>query len=676
MWCYFDKSAGLCSFKICRCKFFRRPIPVHTTACGRAIQLRFDIFFLGPDLSEEIFSDGATIVQTLASWGYGTSSPGKIACFLLAEPLAHLLQHGQWSTICAEASRSIDRRFFGRPLVGCRDQVQRFWDLLKSAKAPDASPYQRGLPVNLSAVSRIADRLRKWAPIILDHYGHRHEDHQDEDEHDSQLMRLRDSVQLLESLHDSLHTGLQKVRQGGAGQRHDTKRLLACMRLMMEIRNRNKLPTVVAHALDASLPGLAGDLGNKENLAGVLPHASTLSRNQCALDAAMLMLQSQELLEEEHCIYILADSSPQLSYNLFLSMMQLIPLSNLVKCFKAANQLCLLQYRELSAGEEDADDVLATLRRRVELAKVIQDCITWMVNMPACLGAGSTSVATKVRMIMHVFWMMGQPPRLACLARLLNMVVAFTTDMGTEIGMSDFEACSLRSVMPSWMFPSQHGRRVMEEDDGCLDEEEPEVCDPVENKRNVFPESLVVPGVLHVMHNLSWKADRAMPNFDPWLNGLKAVVTLLHYKQNRELFVERCIRGTPFDHIRSPLNHGIPSTAEWRWGTIVLVLKALLPMRVLLRCTFDAAKMCTKMRDQAEDEEDEREQGPKKAREGKLDHALIQTTLRDAKWWAFSEMLWTLHKVLMDFQGWIESCPCHWPLHALDRAKLNSVNST
>ena len=670
-WRYRNNPADLCSFKICRSRFFRRPIQVYTTASGKPICLRHDIFFLGADISDQIFSDGTTIAQTLASWCYGTSSPGQIACFLLAEQLVHLWWHGQWSTICTEASRSIERRGFGRPLVGCRGQVQRFWDLLKSA--PDTYPFQHGVPVNLGAVSRIADRLRTWAPIILDHYGHRDLDREDEDEHGIQLMRLRDSVQLLESLQESLHSGMSRQRGVGyRGPRHDTKRLLACMRLMMEIRNRNKLPTVVARALEASLPGLAGDLGKEERLASVLPSKTTLSRNQCALDAAMLMLQSQELFEEEHCIYILADSSPQLSYNLFLSMMQLIPLSKLVTCFKAASQLCLLQYRGLSAGEEDKDDVLATLRRRVELTKVIQDCIIWMVNMPACLGAGSTSVATKVRLILHVFWMLGQPPRLACVARLVNMVVAFTTDMGVEIGMSDFEACSLRSVMPPWMFPSQHGRRVMDEDDGCLDEEEPEVCDPVEDKRFIFPDSLVIPGVLHIVHNLSWKADKAMPNFDSWLNGLKAVVTLLHYKQNRELFVERCVRGTPFDHIRSPLRSGVPSTAEWRWASIVLVLKALLPLRVLLRCTFDAAKM----REQAEDEEDEREEGPAKAREGKLDPALIQTTVRDTKWWAFSEMMWSLHKVLMDFQGWIESCACHWPLRALKGAKINSVNNT
>ena len=85
--------------------------------------------------------------------------------------------------------------------------------------------------------------------------------------------------------------------------------------------------------------------------------------------------------------------------------------------------------------------------------------------MPGCLGAGATGLPTKVRLILHVFWMMAKPPRLERMSSWLKQVVSFTTDTGVEIGLADFEAPSVRSVMPAWMFPSQHGLAVLPEDD-------------------------------------------------------------------------------------------------------------------------------------------------------------------------------------------------------------------
>ena len=78
-----------------------------------------------------------------------------------------------------------------------------------------------------------------------------------------------------------------------------------------------------------------------------------------------------------------------------------------------------------------------------------------------------------------------------------------------------------------------------------------EIWGAAEETASVFPNSMVIAGVLHIFHNLAWKIDRSMNFFDSFLIGLKSLVTLLHCKQIRELFFEsvsmgRClIEATP-----------------------------------------------------------------------------------------------------------------------------------
>ena len=279
----------------------------------------------------------------------------------------------------------------------------------------------------------------------------------------------------------------------------------------------------------------------------------------------------------------------------------------------------------------------------------------WITHPPQCLGVGATSLPTKVRLTLHIFWMLCVPPRLHNLMECLKNFVSFTTDLGTESGIASFEAPSVRSVMPTWMFPQPDRLQPVDEDaGGDLDEA---MADAEAERKRVFENSMVVPGILHICHNLSAKVDKAMPYFDTFLNGLKAVVTLLHYKDNRQLFIEKCVRGTPFDTSgRSALNRGVPSTAEWRWGSIISILDRIVPLKALLRITFDATKM--KAAAEAVEAKDPGDAEPKQ-KEGKLNLPLIQSTVRDGRWWGFAEMLQGLHGVIQAFGRWCESCPCH-----------------
>lgn len=559
------------------------------------------------------------------------------------------------------------------------------------------------MAVDLSAIGRLTERIRAWAPAILAAAAAADEEG---DFVRQQRMRLRDTLQLLLTLRESLV--LQKASVTSSQRlEYDTGHVLACMRLMMHVRNRATLPVTIARAFDAALPGLAESVGAERRLEEALPSPSVLSRNQVALDIALTNVLSRRMNAhaDPPCLYILADSSPQCNFNFLLSTMVVVHKSNLVAAFRAACELAKLDsldcgmpivkpvVEEVHAGlaspdaddgaegkqveaaaaglappEQDSGAWAKVIRRRAELARKLEDLIEVVTHMPMCLGAGAASLPTKVRLILHVLWTLCAPPRFRSLMGQLEHVVSFTTDMGVEVGLADFEAPSVRSVMAPWMFPMQHGARVLPTSDlGELAEgEHDEAHDPSQASKRTFPRALVIAGVLHIFHNLSWSMDSAMPYFTTWLNGLKAVVTLLHHRAFRELFVERCVRGTAFDRPSSRLKRGIPSaTKEWRWGLVIMILRELLPLRVLLRCTFDAGKMVGATavgESEGADGGQGGDEAPGKVREGRLDPLLIQKTVRDGKWWCFGEMLAALHHALSSFAEWCESCPCHWGL--------------
>lgn len=374
-------------------------------------------------------------------------------------------------------------------------------------------PVARGGEVDLPAISRLANRLRGWAPAILQETARS----RGEQARLQELMRLRDATQLLDTLAQNLLEAVAK-KKGDHNTLHSTSRLLSCMRLMMHARNRNDIPIVVSRALDTVLAGFPARLDDEVKL----PHSSTLSRNQVALDAAILLVH-RPLFQKGPCLYLLADSPPQCAYHLYLSMILLIPAENVRRAFQVASELSSCVYArgiwtdahadrtaehvdsdikicdgaheagrvgiEQDVAEQEAGrraartNMISILQRRAALASELEGYMTWITNFPLCLGQGAASLVTKVRLILHMLWMFASKPWLEHLAASLACVVSFTTDVGTEMGLADFEAPSIRATMAPWMFPSRPARRVFPADDGRGDvdgdsqEEDPDEVD-------------------------------------------------------------------------------------------------------------------------------------------------------------------------------------------------------
>ena len=156
----------------------------------------------------------------------------------------------------------------------------------------------------------------------------------------------------------------------------------------------------------------------------------------------------------------------------------------------------------------------------------------------------------------------------------------------------------------------------VDSDDGTV-----HIDEEMQSKR-VFPRAMVVAGVLHITHNLSLKMVRFMQLWDWWLSGLQALVTLLHYKHNREAFIKRCVNGT-FVKGHRTLRSGVGTTADWRWNTVEPIVKKRLLMQPVLQATFKAPKM-TGIKSDSEGEVE----GENRDKVGKLNPTKVESTIK------------------------------------------------
>ena len=232
------------------------------------------------------------------------------------------------------------------------------------------------------------------------------------------------------------------------------------------------------------------------------------------------------------------------------------------------------------------------LARRAQLVDDLTARMLRHVNLPQFLGSGSAKLEHKVKSMMFLFWMMASPPRHLSILEASRSLVSFTTDMGTELGLAEFEAWNLVDVLPPWMFGEADSTPGLQPDFGFEgDVLGGGVCGvQAARGERVFGPAVSVAGMMHIIHNLSWFADVKLNCFKDWLDGLKSVVTLLHYHHNRRRYVFSCIIGGPYEGQASRFKGGVPIFTEWRWGSIVHLIELLIPFQYLLKSTFSAFK--------------------------------------------------------------------------------------
>jgi len=165
------------------------------------------------------------------------------------------------------------------------------------------------------------------------------------------------------------------------------------------------------------------------------------------------------------------------------------------------------QDRDLDWPEGDGPEPAPlTVEERRRWCSFLVSNVEHHVSIPVSLGLGCTDLASKVEASLYAF--MWECSCYRALRAVCKSFCTFTTDMGTEMGMSGFRG-SLKQMLPSWSslvaqdeFVPDDGRESSgsEDDDGGF----------------VFPHALPIPGMCHTWNNLSEDLDKRLswwPNF-------------------------------------------------------------------------------------------------------------------------------------------------------------------
>ena len=162
---------------------------------------------------------------------------------------------------------------------------------------------------------------------------------------------------------------------------------------------------------------------------------------------------------------------------------------------------------------------------------------------------------------------------------------------------------------------------------------------------------------------------------------MKHFVTLLHYDENRDVFLEKCLRPTPFA-VMEYLITAVPKLIEWRWGQVLVIINKLLKMRSVLTSCYNADKFTFKQRSGEEAEQPEQlvdgaavpgVEGPvddernKPAREGRLDAKKLGEYVTSELWWSLALMLSLVNTSLDKLGSWAEGCKCHEMLYTFTK---------
>ena len=218
----------------------------------------------------------------------------------------------------------------------------------------------------------------------------------------------------------------------------------------------------------------------------------------------------------------------------------------------------------------------------------------------------------------------------------MNNVIAFTSDLGVEIGLAEAQ---LGPSLLDWFHPSLRssvGVQV-EEDTGdgqCTGQNEgPE---PDHMFANAFP----VPGMLHIISNLTMQShEQSMTHWKDYLIQLRTVANFLHKRWERQAIQADMQRRDASDGEVGLLDKDIPTVTDWRWGCVFHLLDALLPLRGVLPTYFP--KDISHLKDTD------------------VDPDVCTAAIHSDLFWAYSRMLMCMHTILHDVSTWCEGCACH-----------------
>ena len=550
----------------------------------------------------------------------------RALCVRLPVPIAACVVHGGLSSMVFSRSWRSSVPLFQDGWPGYRRQ--------ELGSTCVAEPLGEDSAV-VDGVLNLVRKLRDWAPLLASTAA-------DADDRESILGEVSSSVSFLRRLAASLATGsiggataLPSDRDGR--QKYSPEQLVALVRSGHLLKNRRNLPDILAFLLPVCLPlFLQRPMQEAIRQGGVLPSRMTMTRARFVFDVALSMhargLYFSTLGGHEDTqakvIYVWADSSPQGGRNWLLIEVHMVEPSMLAQVAAAVDRMAAAP-GEYSRHPADLHFVCSHMQ--------------WHCPPPTALGSQREQLQHKVTGMLHSIRLESSPG--PAFKQILSAMVGLTTDMGTELGIS--EAVDAE-YLPASLLP-----QPLDPDTGGADLGEEWASDAHEPAQFLLSRALPVPGLLHVLDNLTQDMLKRLAQWDAYFPMLQAVCSLLQYRFRRERFIQMCVLQDA-DEVAAQaarvFKREFVAVTPWRWGTLHAVLAWLVPLRRLLAQHWDAARYADGQQQGAKD-------GDSKA--GPLDLASITKAVRDPWFWGYSTMLLAIQSILDRLRAWGEACPCH-----------------
>ena len=572
-----------------------------------------------------------TAKEFLASCG-GEHIASELPVLMMPWPFVYLTTRRCWSTmlVLLRWHKTLHQHRHRRPLgpiPAWPPADAEVWQRCGQHSRPpsEAEAAIDVLPLTADSLERFAGMIRGWAPVLLNHL--------QAPEQDSQS--VQGDLQLVLTTLDKWSfswrqaMGMVNLAGGGSRFRHDSRKLLDCIRLSFLVNGGpSSLTEVIAQSLSIVLPEFLREpfvrSMCKPTCGKVLPSASLISRYEIALDAALMLLAKKRAAPV--CIRVgWTDSSPLAGYDWIWSQYHEIPESKLVRCFSSVRKLSVaISAFVAEHDEQEANDHVPDVLPLLPLPEwkpwlqVISDSIFEHIHPPAALGSGHRSLADKAASEVYK-WQL-QSPSIAALSQHSASYIAHCSDLGVERSLPDFELSgSVDCLLPEWLrgpmlqpADVDAAPHVMDTDcaddvDGALlnddDDDDvgraagdaaPHAADASEAQAQAdkgtthfMPRAFPVAGMQHIVDNLNSDVHQSMSHWENFHSDLKSLEALLRIDERRQRYVWTCLHGTNLEGQSFKSRKFSASLYEGRWHQIIIFLKHLEPLLPILARSWD-----------------------------------------------------------------------------------------
>ena len=168
-----------------------------------------------------------------------------------------------------------------------------------------------------------------------------------------------------------------------------------------------------------------------------------------------------------------------------------------------------------------------------------------------------------------------------------------------------------------------------------------------------FSPSLYIPGVLHILHNMTEGLSGSLKDWDKFVKLLTHVSRLLGRKWSRQRVISTCFREWPHSVWAKSIGSFDTVVFEGRWASAVFAASKLLPLRAPLCAAWSLQRY--NYGEAGEDDQDGEEEGA----ERKMQIHVADEAIRSCWFWGYLEMVDAVAQCIQELGNWAESCPCH-----------------